>query len=102
MQFYAWKVSDLVQMEVETANVFQLSESQQQQVNTLKSLFLKDCYLVEIIFGYKVCKFNSSFDFSKLSAASFAFEDYSCRLHNELLISLPYWRTHQILHKVSL
>ncbi|KDP38171.1 hypothetical protein JCGZ_04814 [Jatropha curcas] len=105
VQFYYWKASELLSsgLEVEPGEVIQVSQSQQEKINILKSLVQKDHQLPEMVFGcvsfFKNLK--HSFDWEKFSAAIASWEDYTCRLHKDLLMSLPYWRTQQIIYSVQ-
>ncbi|XP_021641297.2 uncharacterized protein LOC110636073 isoform X2 [Hevea brasiliensis] len=82
--------------------VIQLSQSQKENIIALKSFVLRDHQLVEMVFS---CvsnrqKCQDSFDWAKFSAAISAWEDYTHKLHEELLLSLPYWRTERIIYSV--
>ncbi|KAG6766004.1 hypothetical protein POTOM_030068 [Populus tomentosa] len=106
VQFHHWKASDLpdAQSEVEPGDVdhvVRLSKSQQEVVKSLRSQLLKDHQLVEMIFSCAICSRNQqNFDWERFSAAIVGLEDYTSKLHKELLMSLPYWRTHGIIYSV--
>ncbi|KAG5240558.1 Oxidoreductase [Salix suchowensis] len=104
VQFHHWKGSDLpnVQSEVQPGDVVRLSKSQQEAVRSLKSQFLKDHQAVEMIFSCTTtCSRNEqNFDWERFSATIVALKDYCCKLHTELLMSLPYWRSHGIIYSV--
>ncbi|XP_021641298.2 uncharacterized protein LOC110636073 isoform X3 [Hevea brasiliensis] len=102
VQFYCWKASELLISCFETCKVIQLSQSQKENIIALKSFVLRDHQLVEMVFS---CvsnrqKCQDSFDWAKFSAAISAWEDYTHKLHEELLLSLPYWRTERIIYSV--
>lgn len=73
------------------------SETQRAHINRLKCLFVKDPQAAETLFGYQTPLNDKQheFDWASFSAAVSEWEAYTCRLHKELLLSLPYWRTHQ-------
>lgn len=104
VQFYCWKASELLnsQFEVEASKVVQLSESQQEKISAFRSLCLKDHELAEMVFSCMTSNENwqSSFDWAKFSAAVAELEDYTCKLHKQLLMSLPSWRTQGIIYSV--
>ncbi|OAY25363.1 uncharacterized protein LOC110605587 [Manihot esculenta] len=99
VQFYCWKASELVVSHLESCKVIQLSQSQREKINALKSFVLRDHQLVEMVFSFvdSKQKCQHSFDWAKFSAAITAWEDYSHKLHKKLLLSLPYWRTEGII-----
>uniref|UniRef100_A0A2C9U7A6 Uncharacterized protein n=1 Tax=Manihot esculenta TaxID=3983 RepID=A0A2C9U7A6_MANES len=61
-----------------------------------------DHQLVELVFSCVDSnqKCEHSFDWANFSAAIIAWEDYLHKLHKELLLSLPYWRTDGIIYIV--
>uniref|UniRef100_A0A2P2JG64 Oxidoreductase n=1 Tax=Rhizophora mucronata TaxID=61149 RepID=A0A2P2JG64_RHIMU len=104
VQFYCWKASEFQnsQLQIGSVKVVQLSQSQRESISAVKSTFMKNHQLAERIFGCMTCDGNRqhSFDWNTFSAAVAAFEDYTHRLHKELLMSLPHWRTQQIIYNV--
>ncbi|KAA8529875.1 hypothetical protein F0562_034521 [Nyssa sinensis] len=104
VQFYCWKASELQTSENEERrkNVVQLSQSQWEKINDLKLMFLKDKQLAETVFSHLTCDKprQHSFDWVSFSAAVTAWEAYTCKLHKDLLTSLPHWRSHQFIFSV--
>lgn len=99
VQFYNWKASQnpTFLYEDQAGKVVQLSPSQLEKTRSLKSVFQKYAQLSETVFGNITFdeKALHSFDWNNLSAAISKWEDYSGKLHNELLISFPQWKIHQ-------
>nr|GME07660.1 prolyl 3-hydroxylase 1 isoform X1 [Ipomoea batatas] len=96
--FYCWKFLDLkTELKAVSAKVAPTSETQRAHINRLKCLFVKDPREAETLFGYQttVNEKQYKFDWASFSAAVSEWEAYTCRLHKELLLSLPHWRTHQ-------
>ncbi|KAF8389678.1 hypothetical protein HHK36_024197 [Tetracentron sinense] len=106
LQFYFWKATQLQATKVETAtgNVVRLSESLREKINSLKSMLLNDHQLAETVFSHMSCDpfRQPTFDWADFSAAVAAWEDYTCKLHKEMLLSLSYWRSHQSIFSVPL
>ncbi|WCJ33675.1 2-oxoglutarate (2OG) and Fe(II)-dependent oxygenase superfamily protein [Euphorbia peplus] len=101
IQFYFWKAMDLpnCEIEVENGKVIELSESQKERVSALKLVVLKDRQLAESVFGYNK-SYRDSFNWAKFSCAVAAWEDYTSKLHQELLLSLPFWKKQNIIYRV--
>ncbi|XP_017971637.1 PREDICTED: uncharacterized protein LOC18610000 [Theobroma cacao] len=101
VQFYFWKgcQSQTFTNEVQSGKAVQLSQSQCEQISQVKSVFLKDTKLVETVFRSVE---QQSFDAATFSAAITACEDYFCKLHKEILMSLPQWRAHQAIYSCSI
>ena len=103
VQFYSWKAEPQTsKVERETENlVVKLSESQREEINSLRTIFLKDRQLAETVLG-KTCDESRqhSFQWVSFSAAIGAWEDYTRELVKELVFSLPYWITHQAIFYV--
>ncbi|XP_022724939.1 uncharacterized protein LOC111281460 isoform X1 [Durio zibethinus] len=99
VQFYFWKgcKSQTFTSEVQFGKVVQSSQSQRDKISQVNSVFLKDTKLEETVFR-SVEQYY--FDSATFSAAITAWEDYSCKLHKEILISLPQWRAHQAIYRV--
>ncbi|XP_019163699.1 PREDICTED: uncharacterized protein LOC109160047 [Ipomoea nil] len=96
--FYCWKFLDLkTELKPVSAKVVPTSETQRAHINRLKCLFVKDPQEAEILFGYQITVNEKQYklDWASFSAAVSEWEAYTCRLHKELLLSLPYWRTNQ-------
>lgn len=104
VQFYSWKASKLQtsKVERETENlVVKLSESQREKINSLRTTFLNDQQLAETVLGTSCGESRQhSFQWVSFSAAVGAWEDYTRELRKELVLSLPYWRTHQAIFSV--
>uniref|UniRef100_A0A1J3DNI5 Uncharacterized protein n=1 Tax=Noccaea caerulescens TaxID=107243 RepID=A0A1J3DNI5_NOCCA len=103
VQFYHWKSSEHETSNVEeddtVKEVEAMSQHQLETINALKSVFLPDESLVTTIFGYS-CSNEDQKDSLNLMDIS-SWEEYTCMLLNELLSSLPQWKTYQTLHKVE-
>lgn len=104
VQFYCWKASDLQTCKdtIDSGKVVELSQWQREKINCLKSVFLKDHQLAEMVFSCMTC--NASgwllFDWADFNSAFPSWEDYASKLREELLRSLPCWRTHQSIFEV--
>ncbi|KAL7181070.1 hypothetical protein ACSBR1_040018 [Camellia fascicularis] len=98
VQFYCWKASELQTFEREKKiNMLPLSQSQREEVDRLKCAFLKDEQLAEILFSCTTrdnCE-QHRFNWAGFSAAVAAWDAYCNKLGKEMLMSLPYWKTHQ-------
>ncbi|TXG57131.1 hypothetical protein EZV62_018444 [Acer yangbiense] len=99
VQFFHWKASEYQtsKVDIEAGKVMSLSHLQREKVRRLKSFFVKDGRLVERVFHCVTNGVNEhhAFDWANFSAAVTAWGDYVGKLHKEILVSLPYWRTHQ-------
>ncbi|KAL6561725.1 hypothetical protein OROMI_017326 [Orobanche minor] len=100
--FYHWKEKDL---ELETgepkgpccsSNVIKqtLSEVEQQRINWLKVVLLKDVHLANKLIGHTSSD-KRSFNNFKFSALVCEWESYTIKLRKEMAMSLPYWTRHQ-------
>ena len=100
LQFYFWKgcKSQTLTSEVKSGKVVQLSHSQCEKISQVNSVFLKDIKLAETVFRSVEQYYGES---STFSAAITAWEDYSWKLHKEILMSLPQWRAHQAIYTVT-
>lgn len=103
VQFYCWKASELQTSGHEKRiNVVPLSPSQREEVNRLKHVFLKDERVPDKLFSSATgneCS-QQPFNWAHVSAAVTAWEAYSNKLVKEMLLSLPYWKTHQSIFSV--
>lgn len=104
MQFFHWKASEfqIAQVELEAGEVLHLSQSQQDKINALKLIFLKDHQLAETVFDSMTLN-KADQHFSKwviFSAALRGLRDYIGKLRKDLLTSLPSWRTHQSIFNI--
>ncbi|CAN4113896.1 unnamed protein product [Withania somnifera] len=95
VQFYLWKFSDLkTKVEETTPNVTLTSLTQRTDIHSLKFVFLKDPQLME--------RFFYEFDWVAFSAAVLEWECYVLKLHKELVLHLPHWKTNQSIISVPL
>ncbi|KAL6187583.1 hypothetical protein ACLB2K_038981 [Fragaria x ananassa] len=99
VQFYCWKASDLKSTEVENIiKVVPLLPSQREKSLCLKSISLKDLHLAESIFSAECAKHSN---WAHLTVAVAMWADYAHRLHKELVMCLPHWKTHHSIFQVS-
>ncbi|XVF43463.1 hypothetical protein PTKIN_Ptkin02bG0041900 [Pterospermum kingtungense] len=100
VQFYFWKgcKSQTVTSEVQSCKMVHLSQSQCEKISQLNSVLMKDTKLAETLFQSLVQPY---FDSATFSAAIIEWEDYSCKLNKEILMSLPQWITHQAIFSVQ-
>ncbi|KAG2701748.1 hypothetical protein I3760_06G058200 [Carya illinoinensis] len=103
-QFYSWKASAVhtSKVQIDHGKVGVLSQSQMEKINRLNSVLSKDHQQAEMFFS---CMFSNEsrqymFDWADFASAVAAWEDYSSKLREEFLRSLPYWRTHQSIFEV--
>ncbi|CAN6549710.1 unnamed protein product [Malus baccata var. baccata] len=103
VQFHCWKAPGLESAKLETSKVVRLSQSQRDIILHLKSSFVKDLHLLESVFSNVACAESSqnSFNWADFSVAVTLWEDYSRKLHKELVMSFPHWRTHHSIFYVS-
>ncbi|KAF4368460.1 hypothetical protein F8388_018584 [Cannabis sativa] len=107
VQYYCWKASEVeaTKIEVETSKVLLLSELQQHKISSLKSLFLKDNHLAEMVFrrATPTCSesMQQSFDWTKFAATIAMWEGYARDCYEGILRSLPYWKVQESIFKVS-
>lgn len=78
-------------------NIKPLSQAQQQDINGLKLVALPDLpraetFIRDLNFGSKL---QYPFDWASFSAAVVDWEEYSSKLHKELVLSFPLWRKHE-------
>ncbi|XP_019054962.1 PREDICTED: uncharacterized protein LOC104607266 isoform X2 [Nelumbo nucifera] len=106
LQFYSWKASEYQEATVGrgSGNVVSLSQLQLKKNNSLKPIPLGDIQIARTVFGSVSCDEarQSSFHWAGFTAALEAWESYSRKLRQELLMSLPFWRTHQSIFSVPL
>lgn len=104
VQFYCWKASDLQTSEVtiDSGKVVELSQWQMEKINCLKSVFLKDHQLAEMVFSCMTSNVRGLpfFDWAVFNSAVALWEDYASKLREQLVRSFPYWRTHQSIFDV--
>jgi leucine proline-enriched proteoglycan (leprecan) len=104
VQFFCWKASDLQtsKVTIDSGKVVELSQCQRKKINCLKSVFLKDHQLAEMVFSCMTSNVWGLpfFDWAVFNSAVALWEDYASKLHEQLLRSLPYWRTHQSVFDV--
>lgn len=106
VQYYYWKASELetsTKVESESSRVILLSESQQQRISSLKSLFSKDDHLAETVFSRGACSesMRQDFDWKRFVAAVSMWEDYARVSYEGIVKSLPYWRRQQSIFNVA-
>lgn len=89
---------------MESRKVVPLSQSQLERVHALTSYFVKDEGLAEIVFGYARGNGNGKhyFDWAEFSAAITEWENYTCKLCEEMVSSMPHWRTQQAIYRLPL
>ena len=100
VQFYCWRESETETTisEIQSSKVVLLSESQQQKIRTLKSMFSKDNHLVEKVFSGVS---QRCFDWTKFDSAISECVKYASISYGGILKSLPYWKTQQSMFSVS-
>ncbi|KAL7132244.1 hypothetical protein ABFS83_12G058700 [Erythranthe nasuta] len=99
VQFYQWKTDDLKKASID---IVPLSESKRKKMNCMKVLLVKDLRLAESIFGDISGKCSKmTFDEFRFSDVVYEWEAYSFRLLEEMVMSLPHWRTHQSIFSVN-
>ncbi|KAM3324732.1 putative protein isoform X1 [Capsicum chacoense] len=104
VQFYIWKFSDLkTKVEEMTPDATPItSQTQTTDIDRLKSVFLKDLQLAEQFFGHSKPIKDAEFDSVAFSAAVLEWECYVSKLHKELVLHLPHWKTNQSIFCVPL
>ncbi|PHT99268.1 hypothetical protein BC332_31875 [Capsicum chinense] len=104
VQFYIWKFSDLkTKVEEMTPDATPItSQTQTTDIDRLKSVFLKDLQLAEQFFGHSKPIKDAEFDSIAFSAAVLEWECYVSKLHKELVLHLPHWKTNQSIFCVPL
>jgi leucine proline-enriched proteoglycan (leprecan) len=104
VQFYFWTASTLQtsKIQIDTGKVVELSQSQRDKINRLKPIFSKDDQLAETVLS---CMMRESrhhiLDWAKFTSAVSLWRDYALKLHEELVRSFPFWRTHQSIFEVQ-
>ncbi|CAI0552855.1 unnamed protein product [Linum tenue] len=103
VQFLWWKAPAQVNSlrVAKRREVWLLSELQQGKIASLKFMFVKDNELANKMFRDDRC-YLYEFDWTEFTVAVDELEHYSRRLQKELVMSLPHWRTQQIIYKVPL
>ncbi|KAL5763014.1 hypothetical protein ACOSP7_019278 [Xanthoceras sorbifolium] len=106
VQFFHWKGSEyrISKVDIEAGKVICLSHSQREKIDYLKSFFIKDVRLAETVLhsvSNDENEHHRGFDWANFSAAVTAWGDYIGKLHKEIQVSLPYWRTHQSIFIVQ-
>lgn len=86
---------------METNNIVKLSQTERECIIKLKSVLLKDQQLAETMFSSMSCeRARGTFDWAIFSAAVSAWEYYTCKLFEEMLTSLPHWKTQQSIFTI--
>ena len=105
VQYYCWKASDLedTKVEAESSKVVLLSESKQQRISILRSLFAKDDQLASTVFGRPACgeSKHRHFNWAKFFATIAMWEDYARMSYEGILKSLPLWRAQEAIFNIS-
>ncbi|XP_010534179.1 PREDICTED: uncharacterized protein LOC104809799 [Tarenaya hassleriana] len=106
VQFYHWKAHELETLnagEHIVKEISPLSKPQLERIGALKSVFLHDKpELVSKIFGCSSFENGkNSLDLMGLSAVIVAWNEYTCKLLEELRLFLPHWETYQTIFKVQ-
>ncbi|CAN4089563.1 unnamed protein product [Withania somnifera] len=105
VQFYLWRFSDLkTKVDGTTPNVTRTSQTQKTDIDHVKPMFLKDLELAERFYGHSrpIKDMEYDFDWVAFSAAVLEWECYVLKLHKELVLHLPHWRTNQSIFCVPL
>ncbi|XP_044491350.1 uncharacterized protein LOC123215358 isoform X2 [Mangifera indica] len=104
VQFFNWKAleTQTSKVKLRAGKVLQLSQSQREKISGLNSTFLKGNLCASSVFYHVSIDEDGehSFDWAKFSAAIMAWEGYIYELHKEILVSLPFWRTHQSIFSI--
>ncbi|CAH9053314.1 unnamed protein product [Cuscuta epithymum] len=98
--FYFWKFLDLrIEQKMTPAKVTLIYEMQRAHINDLKHIYVRDAQVAKTLFGLQSAlkDIQNEFDWASFSSAVSEWEDYTCKLHNELLLSLSQWRSHQFI-----
>ncbi|KAL2541368.1 2-oxoglutarate (2OG) and Fe(II)-dependent oxygenase superfamily protein [Abeliophyllum distichum] len=102
VQFWHWKASELKTTEVKALStdvIIPLSKTQQLKINSQKLVLLKDPQLAETFFGGVTGRNNLQqlfdLDWVSFSDGVSEWEAYTSKLQKEMLMSLPYWISHQ-------
>ncbi|XP_042016599.1 uncharacterized protein LOC121764645 isoform X1 [Salvia splendens] len=92
VQFYYWKASEFDTDESTDTVYVPLSELQQQKITRLRAVLVKDLQLAETLIGRIDSQKPLEERFrSRFSDVVCKWEAYTSKLHNELVMSLPYW-----------
>ncbi|CAI9096877.1 OLC1v1033118C1 [Oldenlandia corymbosa var. corymbosa] len=99
VQFYCYKYpfsSNVINVKEVSTNVLPQSKAQQENINCLKLVFLKDLLQAETFIRNLNCgkKSQFNFDWASLSAALVEWEAYTAALGEKLLQSFPNWKAH--------
>lgn len=105
LQFYDWKRTEWHPFEnnVNDNDVVQMSELQWERVQSLKLLFVKNYECVDSIFTHRSsgrCLFEKPIDWASFAAANVAWEAYTRKLHQEILVSFPEWKAHHSIFSI--
>lgn len=104
VQFYCWKASTLQtsKIQIDTGKVVELSQSQMEKINRLNPVFSKDNQLAETVLNCMTCENRQHFlDWANFASSVSLWRDYASKLHEELVRSLPFWKTHQSIFGVQ-
>ncbi|KAL4638019.1 hypothetical protein ACB092_03G120900 [Castanea dentata] len=104
VQFYCWKASTLQtsKIQIDTGKVVELSQSQMEKINRLNPVFSKDNQLAETVLNRMMCESRQHIlDWANFVSSVSLWRDYASKLHEELVRSLPFWRTHQSIFGVQ-
>ncbi|KAL4638020.1 hypothetical protein ACB092_03G121000 [Castanea dentata] len=104
VQYYCWKASTLQTSKIQrdTGKVVELSQSQMEKINRLNPVFSKDNQLAETVLNCMTCKSRQHFlDWANFASSVSLWRDYASKLHEELVRSLPFWKTHQSIFGVQ-
>ncbi|KAH9625060.1 hypothetical protein KSS87_010550 [Heliosperma pusillum] len=105
VQFYYWNRTNLLQSEgVRNAgNITQLSEAQKQDVCNLRSSLSRSMKLDASIFCYSSSRTigYTHFDEESFSTSLTSWEEYTSKLHEQLIVHLPFWKEYKSLFSVS-
>ncbi|XP_065857362.1 uncharacterized protein [Euphorbia lathyris] len=97
VEFYSWKALDLANCDSDIeVEVIQISESEKERVS---AVVLKDDKVAESVFGCNK-SYQDSFGWPRFSCAVAALEDYTTKLHQQLLLNLPFWKKLNIIYTV--
>ncbi|KAG6402647.1 hypothetical protein SASPL_134849 [Salvia splendens] len=92
VQFYYWKASEFDTDESTDTVSVPLSELQRQKITRLRAVLVKDLQLAETLIGRINLQKPLKERFrSRFSDVVCMWEAYTLKLHNELVMSLPYW-----------
>ncbi|KAL9226020.1 hypothetical protein vseg_001876 [Gypsophila vaccaria] len=105
VQFYHWNQCNLLHFKHanNSGDVIQLSEAQKQNVQKVRCLLSSSMPLDATIFHYSSsCMLKEpQFDWDSFSASMTSWEEYTSKLHAQLMVHLPFWKEHASLFSVS-